>query len=69
MDNFFLYAEQNGVQWYRCIYCKALSRGKPDICPVCHSVPKSDNTDINEDKQFEEMCDKFKKILDKYQKI
>lgn len=68
MERFVLYDTKGNVNWYRCTICGALSRGKPDICPICHSKPKetviSDNSG---GKSLDDKLSEFKKILDKYQ--
>lgn len=69
MEKFELYAEQNGVKWYRCKICYALSRGLPQSCPVCNSIEKTDNTETISDKSLDDRLNEYKKILDKYQNL
>ena len=36
MEKFVFYFKgKDGVVWYRCTNCGYLTRGKPDVCPVC----------------------------------
>lgn len=38
MSEFYLFAEQNGVKWYKCKRCQAAARDKiPAVCPICGS--------------------------------
>ena len=40
MENIFLFDEQYGVKWYKCLNCGALQRDhKPVICPICEGKP------------------------------
>lgn len=39
MNEFYLYAEKNGVKWYKCKRCQAAARGSipaGGFCPVCN---------------------------------
>lgn len=68
MDKFTLYAVLNGVQWYRCNYCMNLTRGKPNICPVCNGKrPKATESEqSNTDFTFEHAVKQLKDIIAKY---
>ena len=37
MEKFvFYYQGTDGTKWFRCNNCGYLTRGKPQICPVCN---------------------------------
>ena len=68
MNSFTLYAVKNGVQWYRCNCCMNLTRGKPEICPVCKGESlhtETDSTVTNE--AFEKSLQKLKDMMKKYE--
>ncbi len=64
--SFTYYTTTNGADWYRCDICNNLTRGKPDVCPICHNEgePIVQN-DITEEK-IDNAIDKLKSILEKY---
>ena len=67
IKNFTLYDKKNGVTWWQCDYCKYLSRGIPEVCPVCHGCCNNFETpEINTDKAFDKIIQQYKDILDKY---
>ena len=72
MDDFTFYANKNGVLWYRCNYCNNLTRGKPDVCPVCNGhgnlADHMEKSSINENAAFERSIQKLKDVITKYQK-
>lgn len=36
MEKYSLFFEgRDGVKWYRCKNCGYITRGKPQVCPVC----------------------------------
>jgi rubrerythrin len=48
MSEFYLFAEQNGVKWYKCKRCQAAARGAipaGNICPVCYKPKQIYNSD------------------------
>ena len=43
MSEFYLYAEQSGVKWYKCKRCQAAARDIiPAVCPICGSCSRVD---------------------------
>ena len=68
MDNFVLYDVKAGAQWFRCMRCFNLTRGKPNVCPVCNghgskaAAIEQSNTDI----VFEHAVEQLKDIIAKY---
>lgn len=68
MNSFTLYAVKNGVQWYRCNCCMNLTRGKPDICPVCngHGSKAAAIEQSNTDVVYEHAVKQLKDIIAKY---
>ena len=69
MDEFTLYANKNGVEWWRCNNCNYLTRGRPKVCPVCNGKyiepPKSS---IDPDKAIDNAIQQIKDIMEKYKR-
>ena len=75
MDNFVLYEVKAGAQWFRCMRCFNLTRGKPNVCPVCYNKgrlaqimqeqpPPEQSTDVI----FDHIKQQYKDIFEKYDK-
>ena len=69
MDKFTFYANRNGAMWWRCNNCQNLTRGRPDVCPVCNGR-SSEIGDVNPntDEAFEKSIQKLKDIMAKYER-
>ena len=69
MNGFTFYSNKNGVMWWRCNNCNNLTRGKPEICPVCNGQStKTENDSAVSDEAFERSLQKLKDIMKKYEK-
>lgn len=69
MNGFTFYANKNGVMWWRCNNCNNLTRGKPEICPVCNGQStQTENDSAVSDEAFERSLQKLKDIMKKYEK-
>ena len=70
MDDFTFYANKNGAIWYRCNHCQYLTRGKPQVCPVCNGhgdlIEKTKNNAYSNDKALDNLLQQYKNIMDKY---
>lgn len=68
MDKFILYARRDGVEWYRCTTCQALSRGKPEVCPVCHGYKAGSLSEsaLDPTNKIDNALEKFKALFAKY---
>ena len=50
MNEFYFYAESNGVKWYKCRRCQAAARNViPAICPICKGKGKLLNAEPDAD--------------------
>lgn len=63
---FKYYDTVNGAEWYRCDICNILTRGRPDVCPVCHNQGEPMQEDKNAEKVIDNAIDKLKAIMEKY---
>lgn len=69
MNGFTFYSNKNGVMWWRCNNCNNLTRGKPEICPVCNGQStQTENDSAVSDEAFERSLQKLKDIMKKYEK-
>ena len=69
MNGFTFYANKNGVMWYKCNNCNNLTRGKPEICPVCKGESlhtETESTVTNE--AFERSLQKLQDVIKKYER-
>lgn len=68
--SFEYYANRGGVIWYKCSLCHYKTRGKPDVCPVCHNKAAEQAAQaeqgINTGKAFDAALEKIKAVMEKY---
>ncbi|WP_295094929.1 hypothetical protein [Ruminococcus sp.] len=67
-NNFTLYDNKNGVKWWQCDNCKYLTRGVPEVCPLCHGCCSNTETaETKTENAFDKIFQQLEDLIAKYQ--